>query len=75
MRPLKAMRALPVLTRKCLSVDYVKRITSGIRNLTFQRSEIRSQGQIGAVSKRFQMVYFKGPSQEKSASPIFRYGY
>jgi len=75
MRPLKAVRAPPVLTRKCLSVDYVKRITSGIRNLTFQRSEIRSQGQIGAVSKRFQMIGFKGPSQEKRALVIFRFGY
>jgi hypothetical protein len=27
------------------------------------------------MSKRFQMVGFKGPSQEKSSSGIFRFGY
>ena len=41
-------------------------------------SEVRGPklaGRIGAVSKRFQMVGFRGPSQEKSTSEIFRFGY
>jgi hypothetical protein len=46
---------------------------------TFQTSEVGDQrpqwGSFVLMSKRFQMVAFKGPSQEKSPSEIFRFGY
>ena len=66
--------------RKLSVITYVfdqlaKGYQTRVRNPAFQHQKSEISGQIGAMSKRFQMVGFKGPSQEKPSSRIFRFGY
>jgi hypothetical protein len=54
----------------------VKRVSNeGLEPLSTRRICQTSTGKNEPVSKRFQMVGFKGPSQEKSTGDIFRFGY